>query len=213
MRRAASLLAGSVLLLGAACQLLDVDGPGGGRERGAVSLSTWRMTGCWEVRLTSWAATPGTSARSGESASGRSAGTEPGGRTGSPGTSGPSALPDAVDPPVRVMLLADSVDLWGRVLDSYRAVPVGEGSPDRAPVGDAARRARSLRWMTAGDTLWLLWSQGRTRGGVALSRREGRFRGSARATAAPTDVSAGAEAWPVNCATGERETPAPWRRR
>lgn len=165
-------------------------------------LRAWEMLGCWEVRLTSWTATPGP------------VGPERGGgRAGGDARSAPGAHPDALEPPSAVMLLADSVDLWGRVLGSYRAVPMEAGRTGPAAVGEAARAARSLRWFTAGDTLWLIWSEESTRAGVALVPHDGHLRGSARALADSADVSAGAEAWPINCATGERTPPAPWRRR
>lgn len=178
-------------------------GPGPDSERPA--LQPWDLLGCWEVRLTSWTATPGSDTSAG--APGDAPGADPRRAVDA------GSLPDALEPPRRVMLMADSVDLWGRVLDSYRAVALDPDAPTRAPVGETARRARSLRWLTAHDTLWILWSQDGTRAGVALTRRDDRFRGVARALVDSTDVSAGAEARPRNCATGDIDSAAPWRRR
>ena len=185
-------------------------------------LRPWEMLGCWEVRLTSWTATPTPAVADSGSAPGggssRARG-EPGPGRRSAGEAAesplpaPAALPRTLRPPTAVMLLPDSVDLWGRVLDSYRALAIEEGRPLRAVVGDAARTARALRWFIARDTLWLIWTEDATRAGVALVRHEDHLRGSARGLADSADVSAGAEAWPVNCATGQRESPAPWRQR
>lgn len=172
----------------------------------ALALPTWDLIGCWEVRLTGWRATPETApSAAGPGPPALDARSSPDGEDGT--------LPRGVDPPARLMLLPDSMDLWGRVLDSYRAVALDPGAPTRAPVGEAARGARSLRWLTARDTLWLIWREGGTRAGVALTPHDGHLRGAARALSGPADLSAGAEAWPLNCATGRIDTVPAWRSR
>lgn len=107
------------------------------------------------------------------------------------------AAPDstALPPPTRVMLMPDSVDAWGRPQSTRRAVPLGGDSDD--PLADI------LRWFTRADTLWLLWSDGTTRGGVALFDEEDSLFGRARSfnAADSTDVTAPATAWKINCAT------------
>lgn len=177
---------------------------------GRRTLPTWEMVGCWEIRLTSWTATPEPAPASDSG----SAGPPPRSLDPAPRPApGAVPLPRGVEPPGTVMLLPDSVDLWGRVLGSYRAVALGPEEPVRAPIGTEARRARSLRWFTARDTLWLIWREEGTRAGVALTRHEGRLRGAARALSDSFDLSAGAEAWPLNCATGAIDSTPAWRRR
>lgn len=198
---------------GAAYYLLPVGGGGESPEPEPLALPAWEMIGCWEIRLTAWSTTPGAAGPEADSV-----GSGPGAGAGASGRRPPEAAaipspPRAVDPPGRVMLLPDSVDLWGRVLDSYRAVAVDSGSPRPAPVGAEARGARSLRWFTSRDTFWMIWREEGTRAGVALTRRDRRMRGYARALSPDSDVSAGAEAWPINCSTGAVESVPPWRRR
>lgn len=212
-RRARILILLVLAAAGAGYRLLSEARPEAPTAPERPAIHAWDVLGCWEVRLTSWAATPpsarpdhrGDSARATRPGASRAAGTGP--------VRHPSRLPEGLEPPRSVMLLPDSTDLWGRVLDSHRAVEVKDGGATPAPVGKAARHARALRWFTAGDTLWIVWSQGGTRAGVALTRRGETMRGAARAMDDSADVSAGAEAWPVNCATGEPERPPPWRRR
>ena len=182
-------------------------GPSAARE--APALPTWELVGCWEVRLTGWRATPDTAASGADPAGSRPPSLDV---SPAPRDAGEDR-PRGVEPPVRVMLLPDSVDLWGRVLGSYRAVALDPGAPTRAPVGEAARGARSLRWLTASDTLWLIWREGGTRAGIALTRHDGHLRGAARALSGDDDLSAGAEAWPVNCATGRIDTVPAWHGR
>lgn len=176
----------------------------------ALDLRAWDLVGCWEVHLTGWRATPRADPPAADTAAGRPS--SPVGASPAP-RDGDRARPESLEPPGRVMLLADSVDLWGRVLGSYRAVALDADAPARAPVGEAARSARSLRWLTARDTLWLIWREEGTRAGVALTRHDGHLRGAARALSGAADLSAGAEAWPVNCATGAVETRPAWRSR
>lgn len=168
----------------------------------ARQLPTWDLVGCWEVRLTGWTTTPDAGRPPADTAAPRPPDPAPEGSR----PNGGDAPPRSLRPPGRVMLLADSVDLWGRVLGSYRAVSLDPDASDRPPVGEAARSARSLRWFTARDTLWLIWRERGTRAGVALTPYSDHLRGAARALSGDSDLSAGAEAWPVNCATGKVET-------
>lgn len=161
-----------------------------------TALPTWEMIGCWEVRTTSWTATP--EGRSGAGGAVRE-GSRP--RAGAEAPS-PDSVPPTLEPPRSVMLLPDSVDPWGRVLDSYRAVDRRAGEAARSSPGRGARPSRTLRWFTGRDTLWMVWREGDARAGIALTPHEDRFRGTARALADSADLSAGAEAWRVNCATG-----------
>lgn len=203
MRRRLRLGALLLVVGGAVLYHLAVGGRSGSAPSAEpLALPTWELVGCWEVRLTGWRATPDTLPSGADGAGPRPP--SPDGRPEPDDREAP--LPRGVEPPVRVMLLPDSVDLWGRVLGSYRAVALDPGAPTRAPVGEAARGARSLRWLTGRDTLWLIWREGGTRAGVALTPHDGHLRGSARALSGPADLSAGAEAWPVNCATGRIDT-------
>lgn len=164
-----------------------------------LSLSRWETLGCYELRLGSWRTTPLPTG----------AGADTAGR--GEGTRRPSPLrdvPGAFEPPARLMLLPDSVDLWGRALPTRRAVP--------APGSAAGPEARHLRWMVRADTLWILWSEGRARVGVALMPAEaGVLEGSARALLSgdSVDASAGATAWRVSCADGRRMEAPPRLRR
>jgi hypothetical protein len=98
------------------------------------------------------------------------------------------------------MLLADSTDEWRRSLRTYRAVPLGE-------TGTAV--ADYLRWFVRGDTLWLVWSDRRSRAGVALRPDGSILEGSARgfADGDSIGVKARASAWRINCATLQRWEP------
>lgn len=153
----------------------------------APDLPRWELVGCWELDLGPWRVTrQDTVPRS----------------RGQPATpSLPSAVP--VAPPRHVMLLPDSVDPWGRALDSHRAVPVGEAGSDDGP---------PLRWLVRADTLWLVWLQADVRGGIALRQRGAHLRGRARAVGDSVDASARAEALRVSCSTLERMPPGPARR-
>ena len=141
-------------------------------------LRRWSLQGCWELEVEPWAGTGTADAPAGSA--------EAAGR-----------LPAPLTPPDRVMLLADSVDLYGRDLPSFRAVPVP---------WDRERPERALRWFTRADTLWLLWRERGVRAGIALFREGEIFSGSARALGDTLDVTARAEAWPINCATYRRQT-------
>jgi hypothetical protein len=108
--------------------------------------------------------------------------------------------PAILSPPGRLMLLPDSLDEWGRPRPTYRAVPLDADYDGRL--------GRFLQWFVRADTLWLLWSDGVARGGTALFASGDSLVGRARAldTAEFLDGTAWATAWPVNCATLERES-------
>ena len=116
------------------------------------------------------------------------------------------AAPDSatLPAPARVMLMPDSIDAWGRAQSTRRAVPLGGDQDD--PLADI------LRWFVRADTLWLLWSDGVTRAGVALFDEGGTLFGRARSFSAAdsSDLTAPAAGWKINCATLARE---PARRR
>lgn len=101
--------------------------------------------------------------------------------------------------PDRIRLAADSVDEWGRELDTYRAMAL---DADREEV-----REDRLRWFVRADTLWLVWSDGPVRGGVALFASADSLMGSARSFSRrdSLDATARATAWRINCATYARE--------
>ena len=119
------------------------------------------------------------------------------------------AAPDSVTlpPPPLVMLMPDSIDEWGRAQATRRAVPLGGDGDD--PLADI------LRWFTRADTLWLLWSDGITRAGIALLDDGDSLLGRARSFSAAdsSDLTALAAAWKINCATlapepaGRRDRP------
>lgn len=182
IRRAAVALV-LLLLVVEGLDRLTSDGDGS-RADDRLHLPRWELVGCWELGLDPWRVT-----RADTGVRARSA--APPSRTAVP-----------VDPPGHVMLLPDSVDPWGRALDSYRAVPVG----------DSAVADPSLRWFVRADTLWLVWSRADVRGGIALRRLGGQLRGRARAMGDSVDASARAEAWPVDCSTLRRGDPGPVRR-
>lgn len=148
-------------------------------------LPRWKLVGCWELDLGPWRVT-----RQDTATTSRDRRPPP-----------RSAVP--VAPPRHVMLLPDSVDPWGRALDSRRALPVGEAGSDGGP---------PLRWLVRADTLWLVWSQADVRGGIALRQQGARLRGRARAVGDSVDASARAEALRVSCSTLERMPPGPVRR-
>jgi hypothetical protein len=112
----------------------------------------------------------------------------------------------AIDPPAfltlptRVRLLADSTDQWRRSRVTYRAVPLtGDHDPR---VGDY------MRWVVRADTLWLIWSDGRAGGGVALRSVGDSLLGRARVfdRVLELDGSSGAAAWKLDCLTLERQS-------
>lgn len=109
--------------------------------------------------------------------------------------------PAEAPPVVRsFMLLADSVDQYGREMNAYRAVPL-ESDVDAAGL--------ETRWFTRADTLWLVWSSPEVRGAVALreawagmaGRAVARRRGGAATEGAAGDGAAQTpvSAWEVNC--------------
>lgn len=109
-----------------------------------------------------------------------------------------SASRALLNAPNRVMLLPDSLDEWGRGYGTLRAAPL-TGDHDE-------RLARSLRWFVRADTLWLVWTAGATRGGVALFAVGDSLVGSAISLRADSaQGTAGAGAWKINCSTFERD--------
>jgi len=103
--------------------------------------------------------------------------------------------------PAYLMLLADSLDEWGREYDTYRAVPL-----------DSDAALSTYRWFTRADTLWVVWSDKRRRGGLALREGLDGFLGRARVTGNSIDVSARVRAWRMNCATHQIDSPHRRRR-
>ena len=102
--------------------------------------------------------------------------------------------------PTRVRLTADSTDQWRRSRTTYRAVPLtGDHDP---------RVADYMRWVVRADTLWLIWSDGRAGGGVALRSVGDSLLGRARVfdRVLELDGSSGAAAWKLDCLTFERQS-------
>lgn len=173
-----------VVLAAAAVAVLVVLGPILSAPEPApepASLHPWRLVGCWRLRYGAWG---GVDVPAGER---------------SPG--GEGAPTGALAPPRTLLLLPDSMDEWGRILPSYRAVPAVE---------DSGREDRSLRWLVRRDTLWVLWTEGSARAGAALRRSGDSLMGTVRATERTDDgrgrdLSARAVAVPVSCAGGARE--------
>jgi len=105
-------------------------------------------------------------------------------------------------PPRSFMLVADSLDEWGRQQETFRV----EALPD------TLAGSSPYRWLVRADTLWLVWNRGVARGGLALRERDDGFVGRARVTGGGVDVTARAEALRINCATGRPEPPRSGRR-
>ena len=102
--------------------------------------------------------------------------------------------------PTRVRLTADSTDQWRRSRVTYRAVPLtGDHDP---------RVADYMRWVARADTLWLIWSDGRAGGGLALRSVGDSLLGRARVfdRVLGLDGSSGAAAWKLDCLTFERQS-------
>lgn len=108
--------------------------------------------------------------------------------------------PSFLVPPTRVRLLPDSTDRLRRSLTTYRAKPL---SGDHDP-----RLGDYLRWFVRADTLWLLWSDGRAGGGIALRTAGDSLVGRGRAfdRSRELDGDALAAAWRIDCSTFSRET-------
>jgi hypothetical protein len=107
-------------------------------------------------------------------------------------------VPSFLELPTRVRLLPDSTDQWMRSRVTYRAVPM---------TGDHDPRLRDyMRWVVRADTLWLIWSDRRAGGGVALRSVGDSLLGRARVfdRRLGIDGSAGAAAWKLDCLTLER---------
>ncbi len=104
--------------------------------------------------------------------------------------------------PEHLFLAADSVDQWGRTQDTYRAEPL-----------DADSAAAPYRWFVRADTLWVVWSEGALRGGLALRASGDGLLGRARvAGSGDGDATARVQAWKVNCSTRAIESAARVRR-
>lgn len=116
----------------------------------------------------------------------------------------PPAASGVAGPPASFLLVADSLDEWGRRQETFRAEPVPDTLAGSSP----------YRWFVRADTLWLVWRRAGLRGGLALRARDDGFVGRARVTdaGAGVDVTARAEALRVNCATGRPEPPRSGRR-
>ena len=117
-------------------------------------------------------------------------------------TSGASDPGEDVPPflvlPTRVRLIPDSTDQWRRTRVTYRAVPM---TGDQDP-----RLGETMRWVVRADTLWLIWSDGRAGGGVALRAVGDSLLGRARVfdRVRELDGSSSAAAWKLDCLTLER---------
>lgn len=180
-----------VALAALAGELMAPDTTARTDARDRPRLHRWEMVGCWDLRAGSWRVQwqGGEGADAGAGRPGRPSG----------GNAGSAAdLPASFTPPQAVMLLPDSVDRWGRVLPSRRAEPLGA---DEHP-------GRSLRWFVREDTLWIVWSEGDTRAGVALRREGDSLAGRLRTIRGgdSLDATAGASARRINCWTRERES-------
>lgn len=114
----------------------------------------------------------------------------------------PEAEPAVAGPPRSFMLVADSLDEWGRPQETFRAETLPDTLAGSSP----------YRWFVRADTLWLVWNHGAARGGLALREGDDGFVGRARVTGGSVDVTARAEALKVNCATGGTEPPRSGRR-
>lgn len=187
-----------VALLLVVSRSLGPGADGSGDEPDAPALHRWDLVGCWDLRVAPWtvawrdAAGGGTSSVRGGSAEGERRG-RPAPRAGDRD----GDLPGSFAPPARLMLLPDSVDRWGRVLPSRRAVPLA--GPDRP--------GRSLRWAVNADTLWLLWVDGDVRAGAALRPSGDSLSGRVRTIRGrdSLDATAAASARKINCSTGDPE--------
>ena len=109
-------------------------------------------------------------------------------------------IPAFLTLPTRIRLTADSTDQWRRSRVTYRAVPLtGDHDP---------RVGEYMRWVARADTLWLIWSDGRAGGGVALRSVGDSLLGRARAfdRVLELDGSSNAAAWRLDCLTLERQS-------
>lgn len=199
LRLAAAAAVAVVLVVAGRDLLRDTSGTEGDGAR--PELHRWDLVGCYDLRVGPWRASwRGDSAGAPRGSGGRTAGGERGDAGGEPGPSAEGTgleVPASFRPPARLMLLPDSVDRWGRALPSRRAVALD----------GAGRPSRSLRWTVHGDTLWLVWSEGDTRAGVALRRAGDSLAGRVRTVrgADSLDATASASARPINCWTRAAE--------
>lgn len=142
-------------------------------------LRPWELLGCYELRLDPWEVSPYEAA--------------------------PDSIP--LPTPGRVMLMPDSIDEWGRPQRTRRAVPLEAREGEDARYGGNPL-ADILRWFARADTLWLVWSDGITRAGIALFDNGDHLFGQARLYNArdSIDLTAHATGWRINCATLDRES-------
>ncbi len=101
--------------------------------------------------------------------------------------------PEAHGLPSQLMLVADDFDEWGRRYETYRAWPLASS--------EASDPNTAYRWFTRADTLWVVWSELGTSGGMALRRYGDEFAGQAGIRADSRSLNARARGWPINCHT------------
>ena len=120
--------------------------------------------------------------------------------TSSPSDTTTPEVPAFLIIPTRVRLTPDSTDQWRRSRVTYRAIPLtGEHDP---------RVGEYMRWVVRADTLWLIWSDGRAGGGVALRSVGDSLLGRARVfdRVLELDGSSSAAAWKLDCLTLDRQS-------
>jgi len=113
-------------------------------------------------------------------------------------------VPEAVGVPGLLMLVPDDFDEWGRDYETYRAWPLSSS--------DEPDPTTAYRWFTRADTLWVVWSEPGTSGGLALRRYGDEFTGSAGLRLDSGSANARARGWHVNCHTRLRHPARPVRR-
>lgn len=159
-------------------------------ELARPDLNAWDLTGCYSLRVDPWEfdrlVVLGAAARDSIDTALQD---------------DPSVVASEIElftPPARVRLVADSTDEWGRDATTYRAFALGE---------DAERLEGRMRWLVRADTLWLIWSDRDARAGLALFADGDTLVGGGRAVSRSAAVTGTAQvsAWPIDCATLERE--------
>lgn len=106
-------------------------------------------------------------------------------------------VPDQAETPDLLMLVSDDFDEWGRRYETYRAWPLS--SSERSDSDTA------YRWFTRADTLWVVWSELGTTGGIALRRYGDELAGRAGLRLDSGSANGRARAWPINCHTRLRD--------